>query len=244
MNKENNSQIFKSSFVIGITIFLSAVSAAYAFYSVKAMDDAVVVTGSAKKSVISDQVNWSVNFMRPITLDTVKDGYVKMNSDLKVVKDFFAKNGFVESDLTISPVLMNEVYESNTPAGAAKKYDLVQTISISSVDVKKVDLISKNIQELVLGGVIVNPQSPQYYYSGLQELKVSLLPEALKDAKTRAEAIVKLAGSSVGKIKSAGAGVVQVLSPGSSDVSDYGSYDTSSINKDVMVTVRASFQIK
>lgn len=243
MNTENKSQIFKSSFVIGIAILLSTVIGAYSFYSIKAMDDAVAVTGSAKKSVVSDQANWSVNFMRSVTLDTIKDGYSKMDGDLKIVKTFFDKNGFKEADLTISPVLMNEVYESNSNS-ANKKYNLVQTISISSNDVKKVDLMSKDIQDLVVGGVIINPQSPQYYYSGLQELKVSLLPEALKDAKSRAEAIVKLAGSSVGKIKTAGAGVVQVLAPGSSDVSDYGSYDTTSINKDVMVTVRASFKIR
>jgi len=243
MNTENKPQMFKSSFVIGIAILLSAVVGAYSFYSIKAMDDAVAVTGSARKSVVSDQAKWSVNFMRPVTLDTVKDGYGKMDDDLKIVKAFFTKNGFSEADLTITPILMNEVYESN-PSTPGKKYNLAQTISISSNDVKKVDLMSKNVQELVLGGVIINPQTPEYYYSGLQELKVSLLPEALSDAKARAGAIVKLAGSSVGKIKSAGAGVVQVLSPGSSDVSDYGSYDTSSINKDVMVTVKASFQIK
>lgn len=235
--------MFKSSFVIGIAILLSAVVGAYAFYSIKAMDDAVVVTGSARKSVVSDQVKWSVNFMRPVTLDTVKDGYSKMDEDLKIVKAFFAKNGFNEADLTVTPVLMNEVYENNSNS-TVKKYNLIETISISSTDVKKVDLMSKGVQDLVLSGVIINPQTPEYYYSKLQELKVSLLPEALSDAKARAGAIVKLAGSSVGKIKSAGAGVVQVLSPGSSDVSDYGSYDTTSINKDVMVTVKASFQIK
>jgi hypothetical protein len=243
MNKENNFQIFKSSFVIGIAILLSAMVGAYSFYSIKAMDDSVTVTGSARKSVVSDQAKWSVNFMRPVTLDTVKDGYTKMDSDLKIVTAFFIKNGFTEADLKITPVLMNEVYENN-PNSSVKKYNLIQTISVSSGDVKKIDLMSKGVRDLVLSGVVISPQNPEYYFSGLQDIKVSLLPEALKDAKARADAIVKLAGSSVGKIKSAGAGVVQVMSSGTNDVSDYGSYDTSTIEKDVMVTVKASFQIK
>jgi hypothetical protein len=37
---------------------------------------------------------------------------------------------------------------------------------------------------------------------------------------------------------------VQVLAPNSEDVNDYGTYDTSSINKEIMVTVKASFEIK
>ncbi len=243
MNTENKSQMFKSSFVIGVAILLSAIIGAYAFYSIKAMDDSVSVTGSARKSVIADQAKWSINFMRPVTLDTVKDGYTQMDSDLKIVKAFFVKNGFNEADLKITPVLMNEVYESN-PSSSVKKYNLSQTISISSSDVKLVDTMSKNIKDLIFAGVVVSPQNPEYYFSGLQDIKVSLLPEALKDAKARADAIVKPAGSSVGKIKSAGAGVVQVMTSGSNDVSDYGSYDTSTIDKDVMVTVKASFQIK
>ncbi len=39
-------------------------------------------------------------------------------------------------------------------------------------------------------------------------------------------------------------GVVQVLPPSSTEVSDYGAYDTSSIEKEVMVTVKASFRLR
>jgi hypothetical protein len=39
-------------------------------------------------------------------------------------------------------------------------------------------------------------------------------------------------------------GLVQVMAPNSVEVSDYGMYDTSSIDKEIMVTVKASFEIK
>jgi hypothetical protein len=71
-----------------------------------------------------------------------------------------------------------------------------------------------------------------------------MLTEAIKDAKARAEKIANSSGKRVGVIKSASMGVVQVLSPNSVDVSDYGTYDTSTINKEVMVTVKALFTIK
>jgi hypothetical protein len=48
----------------------------------------------------------------------------------------------------------------------------------------------------------------------------------------------------VGSIRSASMGVVQVLSPQSIEISDYGSYDTSSVEKEVMVTVKAAFSLR
>jgi hypothetical protein len=78
----------------------------------------------------------------------------------------------------------------------------------------------------------------------LPELRVSLLGEALKDARARATEIAKSANTKVGALKSAASGVVQVSAPNSIDVSDYGNYDTSSMDKDVMVTVRATFLVQ
>ncbi len=84
----------------------------------------------------------------------------------------------------------------------------------------------------------------EYYYSKLPDLRVSLLSDAVKDAKARAEQIAQGTGRGIGNVLSASNGVVQVISPNSVDVSDYGSYDTSSIEKDVMVTIKASFRLK
>jgi len=75
-------------------------------------------------------------------------------------------------------------------------------------------------------------------------LRVSLLSDAIKDAQARAAKMAEATGRKVGDLKSAASGVVQVLSSNSLEVSDYGTYDTSKINKNVMVTVRAAFGLK
>ena len=56
--------------------------------------------------------------------------------------------------------------------------------------------------------------------------------------------IASSTGQTVGKLKSASSGVVQVMQPNSTDVSDYGSYDTSTIEKEVSVTARAVFFVR
>ncbi len=138
---------------------------------------------------------------------------------------------------------MFEVYDYNN-SGAPKRYTLQQTVTVDSTDVQKITNASKNAQELINQGVLISINPVQYYYSGLAEARVNLLGEAIKDAKARAGEIAKSNGQRVGKLKTASSGVVQVLSPNSVEVSDYGSYDTSTIEKDVMVTVRASFIVR
>jgi hypothetical protein len=73
---------------------------------------------------------------------------------------------------------------------------------------------------------------------------VELLASAVNDAKARAEQLALAGGKKIGVLKSASSGVVQVMSENSVEVSDYGMYDTSKINKEIMVTVKASFEIR
>ena len=71
-----------------------------------------------------------------------------------------------------------------------------------------------------------------------------MLEEASKNAKERAEAIAKSTGNKVGNVKSASQGVFQVTQKNSTEVSDYGSYDTSTVDKKITAIVRASFEVK
>ena len=56
--------------------------------------------------------------------------------------------------------------------------------------------------------------------------------------------MAKSSNQSVGKLQSASSGVVQVLSKDAVDNGEYGQYDTSKIDKDITVTVRATFGVK
>ena len=140
---------------------------------------------------------------------------------------------------------MYEVYDySQGSENREKQYTLGQTVELSSADVGAVTTLAKDASVLASQGVIFQTQSLEYYYSKLPELRVSLLADAVKDAKARAAIIAESSGRSIGTLKSAAQGVVQVLPANSVEVSDYGAYDTSRIDKQVMVTVRAAFTIR
>jgi hypothetical protein len=163
-----------------------------------------------------------------------------MKSDEKIVSAFFAEKGF--KNIEISPVFMNEIYKNDQ--NAPKEYNLIQNVEIKADDVLKMKELAKSSDQLAAKGIIFSANSVEYYYSKLPELRVSLLPEAIKDAKNRAQSIAESSGRSVDAIKSVSMGVVQVMPVGSIDISDYGSYDTSSIDKEVMITVKTVFGLK
>lgn len=242
-NKENtNQKLTNFGIILGLSIIISFALASYTFYAIRSTDS-ITTTGSSKKEVTSDKVKWTSTITRVVKLSTVKDGYTKMDNDLKEVKNFLASNGIPAEQIDISPVLMNEIYDNNNQA--EKSYNLVQNIEIQSTDVQKISDLAKNTNSLVIDkGVIFVTTSLEYYYSKLPDARVELLSSAVADAKARAGKLAEAGGKSIGSLKSASSGVVQVLAPNSAEVTDYGTYDTSKIQKEIMVTVKATFQIK
>jgi len=230
------------SVIVGLSLIAAASIFSVAFYSSRSQEDSLSVTGSAKKQVISDTVKWSSSFSRTVPESDLKSGYDQMGQDLAIVKKFFKDQGIAENNLEISPISVNKPYsnDSTTP----REYILKQSVEIQSNEVEKITNLAKNVQPLVNQGVFFTTEAVEYYYSGLPELRIGLLGEAVKDAQVRANEIAKNSGRRAGSLKSAGMGVVQVLPINSVEVSDYGAYDTSSIQKEVMVTVKTSFNLK
>ncbi|NDE68127.1 SIMPL domain-containing protein [bacterium] len=233
--------------IIGGSLILSALIGGVSMYKMRSLDNVLSVTGSARTHVVADQVKWSASFSRVVRQSDLKKGYAMIAADLTLVKAFYASHGLDDSSITISPASMMDYYDySSSPSSPAKEkqYSISQTITVNSSDVAGVTDIAKQSSALIDKGVIFMSSSPEYYYSGLSDLRVSLLSSAIHDARNRAEKIAESSGERVGSLRSASSGVVQVLPAHSVDVSDYGTYDTSSIDKEVMLTVKAAFSMR
>ncbi len=232
--------------IMGSAIIVASIIAGFTFYKIKSLDNTLSVTGSAKTEVVSDTVKWSGQITRPVKISGLQAGYTQIASDLDKVKKFMIDSGVKEESITVSTVSFyeNYSYQQNYQSYTEKEYILTQNITVNSDDVEGLTNISKNINAIISQGVIFQTNSLEYYISNLPELRVSLLGEAVADAKARAESLASSSGKKVGGLKSASSGVVQVVSQNSTDISDYGSYDTSAINKQVMVTVKASFTLR
>lgn len=240
-NEDNNLAL-----TIGAALILATIVGGI-FYATKdtTNKDILTVTGSARTEVTADSVLWRTQITRNVSFGELKSGYAAMASDMTAVKAFLAANNVAEDAITIQPIMMNEDWNNNGPVvQESKRYTLTQPIEIKSADVNGITALAQKSADLINKGVLFQSQGLEYYYTKLADLRVSMLGDAVKDAKERAQNMAKAGGQRVGSLQSASSGVVQVLSRGSVDVSDYGSYDTSKIEKDVMVTVRATFGVK
>ena len=86
--------------------------------------------------------------------------------------------------------------------------------------------------------------APEYTYTKLDELKIEMLAKASENAKERAASMVKATGNKIGFMRSARMGVFQITPISSTEVSDWGVNDTSSLEKKVTAVVSASFAIE
>ena len=230
--------------VLALGFMLAAMIGSYTFYLVRSLDNTISVTGSATKTVSADHAKWRIDVSRNATQSGLSDAYSSVAADMRELKKYLSEQGIPEGSTSVNAVSANQDYSYNNDANAPKRYVVIQTLTIDSDDVQKVAAISQSISSLVGRGVLVFPQQPEYYVSDLSSIRVALLGEAIADARARAGQLVKDSGSSVGKLKSAASGVVQVLAPNSTNVEDYGSYDTSTIEKQIMVTARATFLVR
>ncbi len=234
--------LVKLGLILGGSFLIAVILSAVTVFQIRAQNDTVSVTGSAKMEVTSDQAKWTTQTDRQVSEADLKQGYSELASDLTATEAFFKAQGITSDEITVTPVSMTQVYQENQ--SAPKLYDLTQTFTIQSNDVKKLTSAANNVSDLINQGVIFSTVSLEYYYSKLADARVQLLSQAISDAKERAAQLAKNSGRGVGTLKSANSGVVQVQSLNSTDVSDYGSYDTSQIEKQITETVKASFSLR
>jgi len=235
-----------AALILGVCLVLSAVVVVSGIYQVRGLSDSLSVTGSAEKIISSDVVKWRSNFSRTVPVSGTAMGYADMKRDLSFLEAYLKSSGVAQSEITINPITVNQVYGSNGygPTGNISGYTLSQEILIESKEIDKIIKTAKESGELISKGLLFSSQPVEFYYSDLASVKLEILGNAMSDARKRAESIAKSGGSRVSKLKSASMGVIQITSPNSADVSDYGYYDTSSRDKKITAVVKASFILK
>jgi len=206
-------------------------------------DNGITVTGSAKTTATADNAVWTLNVA--LSSQLVADAVKKVGADVDAVSAYLTKGGIPASALTLGAVssYANEEWQNGNSTGRILSYRASRDITVRTSDVQLVYKLSQGIGSLLQNGVNVNNYGPQYYISTLPDLRPQLLEDAMKDAKTRAEAITKAVGGSVGAVQSVKSGVFQVTTPDSTMVSDGGAYDTSTIDKTVTSTVSVTFAV-
>lgn len=246
MNQENKKSIafILVALILSAGLIISTFIVTDGIVEIKG-NRSITVTGSAKQQIKSDLIEWTGSFSCQSQL--MPEAYTKLKADSEKIKKYLKEKGISEEDMVFSSIDTNPVHEVNYNGQYTNNiiaYRLYQRVQISSTDVDKLSRIAREATELINEGIEFQSFSPQYYYTKIADLKVSMLAEATKDAKNRAEQISQNTGSNIGALKSAKMGVFQITPLYSTEVSDYGINDTSSLDKEITAVVTCTFEMK
>jgi len=254
---EIKNQIPFSAAILGASIIIATSVGADSFYRAKQLSNVLSVTGSAEKIVTSDTIKWQSSVTRSVDAAGLRNGSTQIKKDIEVVRQYFKNTGVQDNEVTINPATVSPVCESqsgvfydrfgNQSCGSSRTigYNLQQVITVESGRVDEVAKLAQTASDYFVGqGLVFTTQSLEYYYSKLADLRLDLLTDATKDATNRAQKIAQSTGKKIDSLQSASQGVFQVSAKNSVEVSDYGVYDTTSLEKKVTGVVRASFSLK
>jgi hypothetical protein len=240
----NKSSLIPAALFLAIALIIAALILGGTWRKVSRSSVTITVTGSASKEIRSDLAVWRGSFSNESA--TLTEAYSKLQSTNSKVKQYLVSKGFPEDKIVFSSINTTTLYQrdfqgnqTNTVIG----YRLSQDVSIESNDVDKIDRLSREATELINQGIEMNSYPPEFFYTKLSDLKIEMIGLASKDAKTRAEQIAASTDNEVGDVRSSRMGVIQINAKNSTEVSDYGINDTSSLEKVITAVVTISFSI-
>jgi hypothetical protein len=238
-------QLFAGLALLSVSLVVSSWLWAGAIRNIKRVDDALVVTGSATRPIRSDYMLWrvSVSSQQP----TTQAAYQELKQWIERVRSYLKAARVPDSAITLNSLetlAIPELLPNGRETGKNIAYKLTQRLEIRSKEVDRYSKLSQQITELIKEGISLTSEPPEYLYSELDKLRVEMVASATKDAKIRAEAIAKSTGNRVGGVRSANTGVFQITTRYSTAVSNSGSYDTTSIDKDITAVVSVKFGIE
>lgn len=228
------------AFILGISVIIAFSLLGWFYKHSAQVQQTVRVVGYGTEEFDSDMVKWSVSFSERVSLTGTREGYKTMALKLEKFQEMWEKTGIQTSEFKVFPINVNREYGQSGHDG----YTLNQRIYIVSNEIDKVDKHAINPSLFVDAGVTFDNSTMEFYSSEIEEIKKQLLGKATQNAYERAQEITSSTDLKVDKLISARAGVFQITEPYSTEISDFGMYNTSSARKSIKVTVSADFTLK
>ena len=235
---------------------VSIAASTYKSVKIKPEVRTIKVVGSAKKRIHSDLIEWAAVIEARAVDRTTAYKNLRDHRDKAVA--FIAAQGVKATEIQPQSATFEEEFnvdvefkmlpgatepiklEKKTPKGFVTR----ETIIVRSNDVAVVEKASRNITSLLEQGVSVTSHAPSYFYTKLGDLKVEMLAAAGRDARARADNILKSAGgAAIQRLRKTNMGIININPANSTETSHEGNNDRSSFEKDIITIVRAEFEL-
>lgn len=195
--------------LIGFAIAFGAWQIAGAVRDFRLLDRSVEVKGLSEREVPADLAIW------PIAHSAAGNDVALLYRDLdrtgQRILDFLVGAGFAREQLSVSPphVVDKQAREWGDPQRGEFRYTGRATVTVYTPDVDRVRTTMSRLVELGTEGIVLGSEQgagPQFLFTGLNEIKPSMLEEATRNARAAATKFAEDSGSRLGSIRRASQG--------------------------------------
>jgi hypothetical protein len=249
--EEKKLSLYATS-LIALAIVLASLILGNAYKYKFVSAETISTTGLAEKEFTSDLVIWNASFSS-LSMSR-KEAFDALRKDQITIKNYLIQKGIKESEIVFSAINVEEQtkterkYNGNDGYSEVSTFDgykLTQNFDIESKSLDIIEKTAREITELLEQGINISSSQPSYYYTKLEDLKISLISNATENASVRAKNIAEKGNSTLGSLKNATMGVFQITGKTSSEEFSWGGvYNTSDRNKKASITVKLEFAIK
>lgn len=249
MNNDTNQTSVLPWLSLGVVLALGLIIAAFIIgqsaKQVASSRESITVKGTAEKSVKADKALWSVTVSTMAS--SVAQALPELQRQVAQIKkeltsaDLLPVDQLQQYDWTTEPIYQRSEGNENQIVG----YRLAQRLGAVLNDVNMPIKLNNKVNQLIIQGISLEHNETQYLVSNIEDIKLSLIAAATKNAHDRALEFAKSGDVMVGNMRSASQGVFQISTPLSTGSDEYGGeYNTSTIDKTARVVVTVNYGIQ
>jgi uncharacterized protein len=209
----------------------------------------VTVKGLVEREVKADQAVWALGLRR--ASDALPDAHQRISADRDAAIAFLKKQGFADNEIERQPTRTLDKLARDYAGQQNERFRYVVTTAlvVKTANVELVRTATGATEELLKSGVILDggneggPANPRYVVSKFNDLRPQLLADATKNARAIAQQFAADSGASVGSIRSANQGNIQIFGTDGNDESAPFSA-TSTPAKKIRVVSTFEFELK
>lgn len=209
------SPLWGPALLIALSLIIAGYFIGNMHKTAKEYDRSVEVKGLSEREVAADLAVW------PVTITLTGNELSTLRKDIENQKqelmDFFKRMGFQQDELSQGVLNINDVRANpynNPNQNTDYRYLATAEFAIRTSDIARLQSALAASPELLEKGVLLGSKNSwrpiEYIFTGLNELKPSMIEEATKNAREVAERFARDSEAKVGEIRQARQGLFSI----------------------------------
>ena len=203
-------------------------------------DKALINIVISDKNENLDELKKSISEKEKLATDLIKNLKIDSNDysigNLRIQPNYIESSSNVKQQTTaISTSIMQNAKISD--------YEGVETISIVTKDIDKVEEFFQKLLELKLQSNNIQINEPEFFITNIEKYKKDMVVDASRNAEIRAIEMLKVNDNEIGGLKSISQGQFEILED-TEDVRKINENEANQIYKKMRVVVTATYLIK